>query len=62
MAGVRPYFYGQFPLCPKCGHEVREHQPSWGAPSRSGYEGTFGCSLCNCQLTVNQKLRAWGGR
>ncbi len=48
--------------CRKCGHEVREHQPVWGAPARSGTDGTVGCSLCNCQLTMTEKLRAWGGR
>ena len=50
------------PACHRCGHPVREHQPAWGSGVTHGHQGTLGCSVCNCQLTMNEKLRAWGGR
>ena len=50
-----------YAICVKCGHPVAEHQPAWGSPGRSGHTGTYGCSICDCQLTENEKMRAWGG-
>ena len=51
-----------YPSCPKCGHPVREHQPAYGAKVPHSTQATMGCSICNCQLTEVEKMRAWGGR
>ncbi len=45
--------------CPKCGHPVAEHQPSYAANTYHK-ERTVGCSICDCILTLRQKLLAWG--
>ena len=67
MAGIVDPYYAlqailEIPRCPKCGHPVAEHQTCYGAKAAGGHTGTFGCSVCDCQLTEIQKLRAWGGR
>lgn len=50
-------------ICAKCGHPVREHQPSSGgsAAGHAQSHTTYGCSVCDCQLTEIEKMRAWGG-
>ena len=48
--------------CPKCSHPVREHQPCWGMTCSGNRASLYGCSICDCQMTEREKLKAWGGR
>ncbi len=50
-----------YAICLECSHPVAEHQPAWGSKTGGGYGETYGCSVCNCQLSQNEKLRAWVG-
>ena len=55
------YIAPQPALCPKCGHEVREHQPAFGSRRTSGTWNQYsGCSVCDCLLSEFEKIRAWG--
>ncbi len=47
-------------LCYRCDHPIREHQPAYGSGPGDRHP-TVGCSICACQLTLNEKLRGWGG-
>jgi len=47
--------------CKECGHPVAEHQPAYAVPSsRGALHAMVGCSICNCMITMQAKMRAWG--
>ncbi|MCJ2532033.1 MAG: hypothetical protein LN413_07025 [Candidatus Thermoplasmatota archaeon] len=48
------------PLCPKCPHEVREHQPV--NVGRGHLQEFVYCQRCDCLITMLAKLKAWGAR
>ncbi len=49
---------GRVAQCWKCGHEPRQHPPSYGY-NRTPSSQYVGCSECDCLLTMLEKLRFW---
>ncbi len=48
--------------CGQCGHAVRSHQPHQASQPRGHSMSYVGCMECECTLTMEAKLKAWGGR